>query len=92
MEGGPYDDTVQSDLSHDQCDEKTPFTLLILDDNSGSENNAGNDKDQDITVSTLDAFEKPSGKFNWLVSAGDSSLRLKTGMLWKVKDVNIRRI
>lgn len=76
MEGAPYDDIVQSDSSDDQC--------LIPDDNSGSEYNAGNENDQDTTVCTLGAFEKPPEKLNWLVGPGDSSSRLKTGMLWKI--------
>ncbi|KAF9187575.1 hypothetical protein BGZ51_001224 [Haplosporangium sp. Z 767] len=88
LEGGPFDDTVQSDASDDRCDEKTPFTL---NDNSGSEYNAEKEKDQDTTVSTLGAFEKPPEKLNWLVDPGESSSRLKTGMLWKVKGVNVSR-
>jgi hypothetical protein len=89
MEGGPFEATFQSDSSNDHCDDQTPFTLLILDDNSGSEYSAENDNDQDTTVSTLGAFERPPEKFNWLVGPGDSSSRLKTEMLWKIKDVNI---
>ncbi|KAI1291297.1 hypothetical protein EDD11_009026 [Mortierella claussenii] len=89
LEGGPFDNTVLSDSSNGQNDEKTPFTSLILGDSSGSEYNPESEKDQDNTVSTVGAFEKPPEKFNWLVGPGDSSSRLKTGMLWKVKDVNI---
>ncbi|KAF9083362.1 hypothetical protein BGX27_004157, partial [Mortierella sp. AM989] len=78
-----------SDSSDDQCDEKTLLTLLNLDDNSGSEYNAEDEKNQDTTVSTLGAYEKPPEKLSWLVGPGNSSSQLKTEMLWKVKDVNI---
>ncbi|KAG0314992.1 hypothetical protein BG000_005353, partial [Podila horticola] len=75
--------------SDNKCDEKTPSTLPIPDDSSGSEYNAQNEKDQDTMVRTLGACEKPPKKFTELVGSGDLLSRLKTGMLWKVKDVSI---
>ncbi|KAF9196557.1 hypothetical protein BGZ49_002764, partial [Haplosporangium sp. Z 27] len=85
LEGGPFNETVDPDSSDDQDCEKVPFTLVLLDNSSGSEYNSHSDKDQDTTVSTLGAFEKPPE----LVGPSDASSRLKTGILWKVNDTNI---
>ncbi|KAF8954291.1 hypothetical protein BGZ46_002968, partial [Entomortierella lignicola] len=63
LEGGPFDETVDPDSSDDQDSEKVPFTLVLLDNSSGSEYNSHSDKDQDTTVSTLGAFEKPPEQF-----------------------------
>ncbi|KAG0301513.1 hypothetical protein BGZ97_002764 [Linnemannia gamsii] len=46
-------------------------------------------QDQETTVSTLGGFGEPPEKANWIVGPGDSSSRLKTQKLWKVRDVNI---
>ncbi|KAF8979902.1 hypothetical protein BGZ52_004456, partial [Haplosporangium bisporale] len=89
LEGGPFDDVIQSDSNDDKNNEKTLLSHLILADSSGSEYNPESERDQDNTVSTLGAFEKPLEKLNWLIGPGDSSSQLRTEKLWKIKDVNI---
>lgn len=37
----------------------------------------------------MGGFGEPPEKANWIVGPGDSSSRLKTQKLWKIKDVNI---
>jgi hypothetical protein len=80
------DNTVLSDASDD---DKTPFRLLVFDGSGDSDFHPENEKDQETTVSTLGGFGKPPEKVNWIVGPGDSSSRLKTQKLWRVKDVNI---
>ncbi|KAF9370989.1 hypothetical protein CPB97_002306 [Podila verticillata] len=84
LEGG--DNTVPSDASDDG---KTPFRLIVFDGSGDSDFQPENEKDQENTVSTLGGFGKPPEKVNWIVGPGDSSSRLKTQKLWRIKDVNI---
>ncbi|KAG0088369.1 hypothetical protein BGZ93_008312 [Podila epicladia] len=84
LEGG--DNIVLSDANDD---DKTPFRLLVFDGSGDSDFHPENEKDQENTVSTLGGFGKPPEKVNWIVGPGDSSSRLKTQTLWRVKDVNI---